>query len=202
MNTKPLFEAVVIGASAGGVRALSIVLSSLPADFRLPIIIVQHLHPHSGDGLVEVLAHKTPLHVQQADEKTIIQAGHVYLAPPNYHLLLELDGSLALTVLPKVNYARPAIDILFESAADVYDVALIGIVLTGANHDGAAGLAYIKRTGGYTIVQDPDSAEASSMPLKASQATQVDALLALSDIGPYLLQLVNYNYQKQQNTYN
>lgn len=201
MNAEPVFKAVVIGSSAGGVRALSMVLSTLPADFRLPIIIVQHLHPHSGDGLVDVLNHKTPLTVQQAEEKTFIEAGKVYLAPPNYHLLLELDGSLALSITEKVNYARPSIDVLFETAAELYDKALIGIILTGANHDGAAGMAAIKRAGGYTIVQDPETAEASSMPLAACEATQVDALLPLTDIGPYLLQLVNHDYKYTQANY-
>ncbi len=198
MSTETIFEAVVIGSSAGGVRALSMVLSTLPANFRVPIIIVQHLHPHSGAGLVDVLNHKTPLIVNQAEEKTLLEAGHVYLAPPNYHLLLELDGSFALSIMPKVHYARPSIDVLFETASEFYDKTLIGIILTGANHDGAQGLAQVKQAGGYSIVQDPNTAEAESMPSAAIKACEVDAVLPLTDIGPYLLQLVNNNYRKGQ----
>lgn len=186
-----MFEAVVIGSSAGGIKALSTVLSALPSEFPLPIIIVQHLHPNSDSYLARILAAKSGLTVKQADEKEPIQPGVVYLAPPNYHLLIEEDRTFSLSVEGPVNFARPAVDVLFESAIYAYRGKLIGIILTGANHDGSQGVKKIKRAGGYVIVQDPDKAEAEAMPRAAIAATHVDKVLPLDQIGPYLLQLVN-----------
>ncbi len=186
------FQALVIGSSAGGVYALSAVLSTLPADFSLPILIVQHMHPHSKSQLASILQKKAQLSIREAEEKERIQPGVVYLAPPNYHLLVELDRHLALSIDERVNYSRPAIDLLFESAVDAYRDKLIGLILTGANSDGAAGLRRIKQAGGYALVQDPQSAEADAMPLAACSATSVDKVLPLHEIGPHLLQLVNH----------
>lgn len=186
-----MFEAVVIGSSAGGIKALSSVLSALPSEFPLPIIIVQHLHPNSDSYLARILEQKCGLKVKQADEKEKIEKGVVYLAPPNYHLLIEEDRTFSLSVEGHVNFARPSVDVLFESAVYAYRNQLIGIILTGANHDGSQGVKKIKRNGGYLIVQDPDTAEADAMPKAAIAATPVDKVLLLDQIGPYLLQLVN-----------
>jgi two-component system chemotaxis response regulator CheB len=192
-----MFEAVVIGSSAGGIKALSTVLSALPSEFPLPIIIVQHLHPNSDSYLARILAAKSGLTVKQADEKEQIQPGVVYLAPPNYHLLIEEDRTFSLSVEGPVNFARPAVDVLFESAIYAYRGKLIGIILTGANHDGSQGVKKIKRAGGYVIVQDPDKAEADAMPRAAIAAAHVDKVLPLDQIGPYLLQLVNRSNSKR-----
>lgn len=185
------FEAVVIGSSAGGIQALTKVLTALPGEFPLPIIVVQHVHPHSDNYLAQILDAKCSLTVKQADEKEIITAGHVYIAPPNYHLLIEDDHSFSLSLEGPVNFSRPAIDVLFESAIDAYRNKLIGIILTGANQDGSQGIRKIKQKGGYTIVQDPATAEADAMPKAAIATTTIDKVLPLAQIGSYLLQLVN-----------
>ncbi len=185
------FEAVVIGSSAGGIKALSTVLTALPSEFPLPIIIVQHLHPHSDSYLARILDSKCELKVKQADEKETIANGVVYLAPPNYHLLVEEDRSFSLSIEGPVNFARPSVDVLFETAVYAYRDKLIGIILTGANNDGNFGVKQIKQIGGYVIVQEPASAEADAMPKAAIAAAKVDKILPLEQIGPYLLQLVN-----------
>lgn len=185
------FSAVVIGSSAGGIKALNILLSALPHTFLLPIIIVQHLHPNSNSYLVNILQSGCPLLVKQADEKENIRQSTIYIAPPNYHLLIEEDFSFSLSLEERVNFSRPSIDVLFETAAAAYQHQLIGIVLTGANQDGSQGLKKIKQRGGYTIVQDPDTAEADTMPKAAIAATPVDKILAVKAMVPYLLQLLN-----------
>ncbi len=194
MQRKSPYKAIVIGSSAGGINALTKVLSVLPADFPLPIVIVQHLHPESGHHLPHILGTKSALKIKQADEKELIKKGWVYLAPPNYHLLIEEDFTFSLSLESPVNYSRPSIDVLFESAVYAYRQHLIGIILTGANHDGSLGLKKIKETGGFTIVQDPKTAEADAMPKAAIEATTIDKILPLQDIGLYLLQLVNRKY--------
>jgi len=194
MQRKSPYKAIVIGSSAGGINALTKVLSVLPADFPLPIVIVQHLHPESGHHLPHILGTKSALKIKQADEKELIKKGWVYLAPPNYHLLIEEDFTFSLSLESPVNYSRPSIDVLFESAVYAYRQHLIGVILTGANHDGSLGLKKIKETGGFTIVQDPKTAEADAMPKAAIEATTIDKILPLQDIGLYLLQLVNRKY--------
>ena len=194
MQRKSPYKAIVIGSSAGGINALTKVLSVLPADFPLPIVIVQHLHPESGHHLPYILGTKSALKIKQADEKEKIEKGWVYLAPPNYHLLVEEDFTFSLSLESPVNYSRPSIDVLFESAIYAYRQHLIGIILTGANHDGSLGLKKIKEIGGFTIVQDPKTAEADAMPKAAIEATMIDKILPLQDIGLYLLQLVNRKY--------
>lgn len=189
------FEVVVIGASAGGIRAVTAVLSVLPEDFALPIIVVQHVHPHSGGYISHILGAKCALIVKQADEKEPVLGGTVYIAPPNYHLMLETDRSFSLSVAAPVNYSRPAIDVLFESTIDAYYDKIVCIVLTGANNDGSQGAAKIHRAGGYVIVQDPLTAEADSMPRATLAATIVDKVLPLEQIGVYLLQLINRSNQ-------
>lgn len=180
------YQAVVIGASAGGMKAFQILLKSLPKDFSLPIMVVQHMHPESDEYMINILNQECDLTIKQADEKEPIKPGIVYFAPPNYHLLVETDKTLSLTVNERVCYARPSIDVLFETAAEAYADTLIGIILTGGNYDGSRGLKRIKETGGLTIVQDPETAEAASMPLEAIGSTSVDHIMPLVEIGPFL----------------
>ena len=180
------FECIVIAVSTGGMAALSEILPPLPADFPLPIIVVQHMHPHSGDSyLAQCFNEKCQLRVKEADEKEPIIAGNIYIAPANYHLMVESDKTFSLTVDEKVNYSRPSIDVLFESAAEAYGSSL-GIILTGASSDGAKGLRMIKDNGGLTVVQDPDTAESKVMPLSAIGACEVDHVLPLEEIGEML----------------
>jgi two-component system, chemotaxis family, protein-glutamate methylesterase/glutaminase len=134
------YEAIVIGTSAGGLHAVSSILPVLPGEYPLPIIIVQHRAKDSKELLEDVLQYKTKLKVKQIDEKERIGAGFVYLAPPDYHLLIEKDRTFSLSADPPVMYSRPSIDVLFESAAIVYREKLVAIILTGANHDGAKGM--------------------------------------------------------------
>lgn len=179
---------VVIGASWGGLRALQTVLSGLPSDFALPIIAVQHRAKDSGDELTENLREKCALRVTEAEDKQPILPGHVYLAPPDYHLLFD-EGALALTTDPPVRFGRPSIDVCFESAAEAYGSGVIGVVLSGANHDGTQGLLRIKELGGTALVQDPATAEGPVMPASAIAAVVVDAVLALEEISGALLAL-------------
>lgn len=163
-------------------------LPPLPSTYPLPIIVVQHLHPLQDNLFVEYLDRQSALVIKEADEKEKIEAGRAYFAPPNYHLLIEDDRTFSLSVDEKVNYARPSIDILFESAADVYGGDVIGVILTGANNDGALGLRLIKERGGLAIVQDPGTAESPLMPQAAIEATQVDYVLALPAIARLLME--------------
>ncbi|OUD13091.1 chemotaxis protein CheB [Thioflexithrix psekupsensis] len=194
-NTVKTFKAIVMGASAGGIKALGIVLSAFPKDFPVPVLIVQHLHPNSDSYLIQMLAQQCALTVKQADEKELIHASTVYIAPPNYHLLVEEDYSLSLSVDPRVNFSRPAIDVLFETAAYAYRDQLIGVILTGANGDGSQGVKLIRKLGGYLVVQDPATAEAEAMPRAAISAVRIDRVLPLEQIGPYLVQLINRGCQ-------
>ena len=141
---KQKIEAIVIGASAGGIDALEIILTSLPESFSLPIIVVLHLPPDDPSILPQVFSHKIKMKVLEANEKELLNAGTVYFAPPAHHLLIEKNKTFSLTVESPVFFSRPSIDILFKSAADVYGKALVGILLTGANQDGALGLKKIK----------------------------------------------------------
>lgn len=180
---------MVIGVSAGGLAALAELFAHLPASFPLPLITVQHVHATQKGSWLGHFNARCPLAVQEAGDKERIRPGHIYLAPPGYHLLVERDETLALAVDAKVNYARPSIDVLFESAAYVWSLDLIGIILTGANHDGAHGLRVIQEYGGLTIAQDPASAEYPVMPQAAIAAGGVDRILPLNKIGGFLSSL-------------
>ena len=180
------FEAIVIGGSAGAMTALSTLLPCFPKEYRTPVIIVLHLHPRQDHYFLEHFDKLCALKVKEADEKENIQAGTVYFAPPNYHLLIENNRTFSLSTEEKVNYSRPSIDVLFESAANVYGPRLAAIILTGANNDGAEGLRLIKEKGGLAIVQDPQSAESSYMPGAALQAVQPDFVFGLAEIGRWL----------------
>lgn len=180
---------VVIGASAGAVQALMAILPPLPHDYRLPILVVVHVPPDRDNVLAPLLEAKCRLTVKEAEDKEPIAGGVVYLAPPDYHLLVETNGALALSADEPVNFSRPSIDILFESAADVFSDGLVGVVLTGANQDGAAGLRAVAKAGGSAIVENPASAQASAMPQAALAATPTAAVMSLDAIASYLLSL-------------
>ncbi len=179
-------RAVVIGLSAGGLNALHVLLPLIPMDFPLPLVVVQHVHPQQDRSFFESAGGLCLLPVREAEEKEPVVRGAVYFAPANYHLMIELDRSFSLSIDEKVNYSRPSIDVLFESAADVYGPGLIGIILTGASRDGAAGLRRIKENGGFTIVQDPVTAEFPVMPSAALDETEVDCVMNIQEIGRFL----------------
>lgn len=180
------FDAIVIGGSAGAIKALTTLLSYFPTGYSLPVIVVLHLHPQQDRYFLQHFNKGCALTVKEADEKENIQGGYVYFAPPNYHLLIETDQTFSLSTEAKVNYSRPSIDVLFESAASVYGPRLAAVLLTGANNDGAEGLRLIKEKGGLVIIQDPQSAESSYMPEAALQVVTPDFVLDLADIGCWL----------------
>jgi two-component system chemotaxis response regulator CheB len=182
---------IVIGGSAGALDALGVILPALPAGFALPIVIGLHLLPGRPSGLAAVLAHHSPLPVKEAEDKELILPGTVYLVSPNYHLLIERQGHFSLSVDELVNFSRPSIDVLFESAADAYGSRLAGVLLSGANDDGARGLARIRAAGGLTIVQTPETAASSAMPAAAVRCGAAAEVLALEAIGPRLVALAS-----------
>ena len=179
-------ELIVIGTSWGGLEALQRLLENVPDDLEVPIAIAQHRGPDSPDrGLERILQRGSSRRIREVDDKQPIERSRSYLAPPDYHLLVE-RGSFALSTEERVRYARPSINVLFESAADAYGEDVIGVVLTGANEDGAAGLARIKERGGVAVIQDPVDAERRAMPDAAIAATVADAVLPLEDIGGFI----------------
>lgn len=182
------FELVVIGASYGGLSALALLLPEISPEFPLPVVIVQHRKKDGDDGLCEYLSRRSRLPLIEPNDKEKVEPGRVYLAPRDYHLLIE-ESIFALSTESPVAYARPSIDVLFESAADIYHERLVGVILTGANRDGARGLARIKSLGGLAVVQDPKSAESPTMPEAAINATAVDKILPLPGIAPFLNEL-------------
>lgn len=185
-------ELIVIGCSLGGMNALQVILSNLTRDFCVPIAVAQHRHKKSNEGLPAYFRRQTDLRVVDAEDKQWIQPGHVYLAPADYHLLVERNGArgeLNLSVDDAVRYSRPSIDVLFESAADAYRDRVVAIVLTGANDDGSRGAARIKARGGMVIAQHPDSAEAPAMPRATIEAVRVDRILRLEAIAPFLTEV-------------
>ncbi|MEG4226053.1 chemotaxis protein CheB [Microcoleus sp. N9_B2] len=219
------FEIVVVGTSLGGLEALTVLLADLPQSFPLPVVIVQHRHKSSQDRLTDVLQQQSSLQITEAQDKEEIVPGRVYLAPADYHLLIESPsdeelslyendftewGSVAVESIhnskslipnrgtPKfalsteapVCYARPSIDVLFESAADAFGEKVIGIILTGASSDGSEGLAKIKAEGGLTFVEEPASAQCRTMPASAIANVEVDWILPLSKIAPCLVNLL------------
>ncbi|MGY2397991.1 chemotaxis protein CheB [Pseudomonas sp. SDO5271_S396] len=185
----PGIEAIVIGASAGGVEALLTVFGQLREGFGLPIVTVLHLPDERRSQLAEVFGRRVAMPVVEARDKELIQPGTLYFAGPGYHLSVEHDRSLSLSQEDRVHHSRPAIDFLFESAADTYGRSLLAILLTGANHDGARGLAHVKQQGGTTVVQDPAEARVAVMPLAALALHTPDHILPLSRIGSLLASL-------------
>ena len=180
------YDVICVGASWGGLDAVGRFLADIPDSVDVPIVIAQHRHPASaGNGLADLLHTRIRRPVQDVDDKMAIEPCNVYIAPPDYHLLVE-RGSFALSVDERVQYARPSIDVLFESAAHAYGAGVIGIILTGANEDGAAGLACIKERGGVALIQDPAGAARRTMPDAAIAATVADAILPLDEIGKFV----------------
>lgn len=183
-------EAVVIGTSAGGLHALTSILEGLPQNFPLPVIVVQHRSKEERTLLEEVLAQKCQIKIRQADEKEKIENGIVYFAPPDYHLLIERNRTFSLSSDARVNYSRPSIDVLFETAAYAYKEKLLAIILTGANHDGATGVQKIRKQGGTTVAQNPEDALYPVMPKAAIDTGCVQNILSLREIKVLLISLV------------
>lgn len=178
---------VVVGASAGALDALIAFLPGLPADFSAPILVVVHVPPHRRSRIADVLQPHCALNLREADDKEPARAGTIYFAPPDYHLLVERDGSMSLSSEEAVLYSRPSIDVLFETAADAFGAATAAVVLSGANSDGALGAARIARAGGLVVVQSPESAMSAAMPLAALAACPAARVVAPSRIADVLL---------------
>jgi two-component system, chemotaxis family, protein-glutamate methylesterase/glutaminase len=177
------YDAIVIGTSAGGLDALGVILPMLDARLPVPVLIVQHISASSDSFIVTYFDRICKLTVKEAEEKELLKPGFVYFAPPDYHVLVEEDRTISLSNEEKVNYSRPSIDVLFETASWVFKNRLIGIILTGANWDGAAGCESIINSGGLTIVQDPKTAAVARMPESVIERIKPDYVLSLEEIG-------------------
>lgn len=186
---RPACEAVVVGASAGGVEALLTVLAHLPPAFELPVVVVLHLPERRPSELPLVLERRLRRPVREARDKAPVERGLIHVAGPSYHLSIERDRSFSLSLEPRVHFSRPSIDLLFESAADAYGPALTGVLMTGASQDGARGLAAIRDAGGLTVVQDPAEAKIATMPEAALALFRPDHILTLHGIGKLLADL-------------
>lgn len=187
-------KVIVVGCSLGGFWALTELLKPLPPDFPFPIVVVQHRQKHEKSSLEEVLQHKITLKLKQADEKEILRGSTVYLAPPDYHLLLEKNRMLSLSSDHPVNFSRPSIDVLFETASEACKEKLIGIILTGANSDGKEGISKIRKNGGLTIAQNPVTSECGIMPSAAIASGDVQKILDIGQISKFLLSLYEKHY--------
>ena len=184
-----MYKAIVIGTSYGGLEALKVILPKFGEGFPLPVIVVLHIGDQANENFLNYMNSLCQLQVKEVESNEKIQKGFIYFAPPNYHLLIESDFTFSLTTDGKHNFSRPSIDILFESAAWAYTKALIGVVLTGANSDGAAGLKIIKDFGGLTLIQSPCSALAPEMPSAALKIAKPEVTLNLEDIAGKLIEL-------------
>ncbi len=182
---KARVDAVVLGASAGAIEALGVILPTLPASFAAPLIIVVHVPASRPSLLVDLFAPKCALPVREAEDKLPVAPGTVWFAPPGYHLLIERGRTFALSLDEPVNHSRPSIDVLFESAADAYASRLLAMVLTGANHDGSHGAACVQAAGGLVAIQDPKTAHVSAMPELAMNRTKPDKIGTLLELSAY-----------------
>jgi len=180
---------VVIGASKGGVDAIERILRSLPATFEIPIVVCLHAHSDLGLAFIRAFDSCCQQCILEAEEKSTPLPGHIYVAPPDHHLLVERDGTFSISVDQKVRFARPSIDVLFESAAVAWGSELVGVLLTGANADGADGMRRIRECGGLTVVQSPDEADCPIMPQAAIATTEIEYVLPLDEICPFLATL-------------
>ena len=187
--TDQSIKAVVIGASAGGVQALLQILPSLPASYPLPVLIVVHVPPDRDNALVSLFQARCQIQVREAEDKEPVLPGVVYFAPSDYHLLVEKDGTLSLSSDELVNHSRPSIDVLLESAADAFGNELVGVILTGANDDGARGLQAVVEAGGVAIVEDPAEAYASAMPAASLRASPSAKAMKVAAIASYVSSL-------------
>jgi two-component system chemotaxis response regulator CheB len=183
------YDMVAIGASLGGVQALQSVLGALPADFSAAVVVVLHRAHSADDTLAEMLGRAARLPLRDAEDKDAILPGHIYLAPADYHLLVD-GGALALSMDPPVRFARPSIDVLFGTAAEAYKDRLIGVILTGNGEDGVEGLTRIAALGGLTAIQDPATAQAPALPEAAIAARAGAAILPLAGIGAFVVETV------------
>lgn len=190
-NIDPIYSAIVIGGSAGSFQPITNILANIPASFPLPIFLCLHRLKHVKHGFVEALSIKSNKPISEPYDKEKIKPGHVYLAPANYHLCLEKGPSASLSTEGLVNNSRPAIDLSMMSAAWVYKEKLIGILMSGANRDGAEGMSFIKKYGGMTIIQDPDDSMINTMPAAALAATKIDYILSAEEIVVFLQQLAD-----------
>lgn len=183
------YDAIVVGGSSGAVEALTALLPALPATLRAAMVVVLHLPRDRPSLLADIFRKRCPLPLKEAQDKDVLEPGAVYFAPPDYHVLVDEGPCLSLSIDAPVHFSRPSIDVLFESAADLYGPRLVGILLSGANEDGARGLAAVRSAGGLAIVQDPASAPMPSMPRAALACTPVDHALPPAAIAALLAQL-------------
>jgi len=195
---KHQIDAVVIGASAGGIEALNQILPRLPASLPVPVFVVVHLPREQKSLLAEIFVQRCALRVVEAEDKESIEKGTIYFAPPDYHLLINSRNELSLSVDDLVNFSRPSIDVLFESAAEVYQESLMGIVLTGANTDGATGMATIARHGGVAVVQRPDTAVSSTMIDAALASTPKSMVLDLPGIAQLMMSIDRPRFETER----
>lgn len=184
------YDVVVIGTSAGGIDALKTIFKDFEIKNRAAVIVVQHLSPHSKSYLSKIIASVTQTPVYEIEDKMLLEKGIIYIAPPNYHVLIEKEEIFTLITTEKVSYARPSIDVTFESVADVFGEKVIGVLLTGANHDGGQGLKLIKEAGGYVIVQNPKTAESPEMPTYGIQVALPNEVCHLDEIGARLTEIL------------
>lgn len=182
----PPQQVVVIGASVGAIDALTVILPELPAGYPIPVLVVVHIPRHMDSLLPAIFQGKCPLMVKEAEDKEALRGGTIYFAPPDYHLLVNPDGTLALSSDEVVNFSRPSVDVLFESAADAFGDGVTGVILTGSNEDGAAGLGAVCAAGGTALVQAPATAEGKTMPLGAIAACPSARVLELAEIAEFL----------------
>jgi two-component system chemotaxis response regulator CheB len=182
-------SAIVLGGSAGAADALVLIVAQLPEDFPAPLLVVQHLHPSDDGSFARHLARTAHMPVVEPCDKEPIQGGRIYAAPAGYHMLAEKEQMISLSVDPKVNWSRPSIDVLFESAARAWPGAVVAVILSGANDDGARGMRAVKESGGHTIAQDPEDAQSPVMPQAAINTGAVDEVLPAAKIGRRLIEI-------------
>ena len=185
------YQAIVIGASAGGLKALSQLMADFDESLQLPVLITKHLASDDKGGAAAVLNAATRLNVVDAKDKQILRGGTCYLAPANYHMLVENEQQICLSMDEKVCHSRPSIDVLFQSAAWVFGDRLVAVILTGANDDGSDGVRAVKAKGGVTIAQNPESAEVATMPKSAIATQCVDHVLSLEKMSGFIQSLTN-----------
>lgn len=184
------FDVVAVAASAGGLKALSTLLNDLPADFPAAVVVVQHLDPHYRSMLAHILSSRTAMRVVEAREGAVLEPATAYIAPPNHHLLVTVEGTISLSSTEVVHFVRPSADILFESVARCYGPRAVAVVLTGTGVDGATGVKAVKEKGGTVLAQDEETSDFYGMPGSAVQTGGVDRIIPLDGIADVLINLV------------